>query len=50
MASDPDDALGEYKAQQATKRGFHFLKDPLFFTSSVFLGVITKQCQNLFVQ
>jgi transposase len=32
-----DDALGEYKAQQSTERGFRFLKDPLFFTSSVFL-------------
>jgi transposase len=32
-----DDALREYKAQQATERGFGFLKDPLFFTSSVFL-------------
>ena len=32
-----DDALKEYKAQQGTERGFRFLKDPLFFTSSVFL-------------
>jgi transposase len=32
-----DDALREYKAQQSTERGFRFLKDPLFFTSSVFL-------------
>ncbi len=29
--------LTEYKAQQATERGFRFLKDPLFFASSVFL-------------
>jgi len=29
--------LREYKAQQSTERGFRFLKDPLFFTSSVFL-------------
>jgi transposase len=29
--------LKEYKAQQSTERGFRFLKDPLFFTSSVFL-------------
>ena len=29
--------LQEYKAQQSTERGFRFLKDPLFFTSSVFL-------------
>jgi len=26
-----------YKAQQSTERGFRFLKDPLFFASSVFL-------------
>jgi transposase len=32
-----DDALGEYKGQQGTERGFRFLKDPLFFASSVFL-------------
>lgn len=29
--------LQEYKAQQPTERGFRFLKDPLFFASSVFL-------------
>lgn len=29
--------LEEYKAQQANERGFRFLKDPLFFTSSVFV-------------
>ncbi|MCC5601476.1 IS1634 family transposase [Nostoc sp. CHAB 5714] len=33
-----DDVLSEYKAQQSTERGFRFLKDPLFFTSSVFLN------------
>ena len=32
-----DEILQEYKAQQSTERGFRFLKDPLFFTSSVFL-------------
>jgi transposase len=32
-----DDALSEYKRQQGTERGFRFLKDPLFFASSVFL-------------
>jgi transposase len=31
------DILGEYKGQQSTERGFRFLKDPLFFASSVFL-------------
>jgi transposase len=29
--------LTEYKAQQSTERGFRFLKDSLFFTSSIFL-------------
>lgn len=33
-----DDVLSEYKAQQGTERGFRFLKDPLFFTASVFLN------------
>lgn len=33
-----DEMLREYKAQQSTERGFRFLKDPLFFTSSVFLN------------
>ena len=32
-----DAILSEYKAQQGIERGFRFLKDPLFFTSSVFL-------------
>ena len=32
-----DEMLSEYKAQQAAERGFGFLKDPLFFTDSVFL-------------
>ena len=30
--------LSEYKGQQSSERGFRFLKDPLFFTSSVFLN------------
>jgi transposase len=29
--------LAEYKKQQSSERGFRFLKDPLFFTDSVFL-------------
>ncbi len=29
--------LCEYKGQQSTERGFRFLKDPMFFTNSVFL-------------
>lgn len=32
-----DEMLQEYKAQQSAERGFGFLKDPLFFTDSVFL-------------
>jgi len=32
-----NDILSEYKAQQGVERGFRFLKDPLFFASSVFL-------------
>jgi len=31
------DILDGYKRQQGVERGFRFLKDPLFFTSSVFL-------------
>jgi transposase len=31
------EVLAEYKKQQSSERGFRFLKDPLFFTSSVFL-------------
>jgi transposase len=31
------EVLAEYKKQQASERGFRFLKDPLFFTASVFL-------------
>lgn len=33
-----DEILIEYKGQQSSERGFRFLKDPLFFTSSVFLN------------
>lgn len=32
-----DDILREYKNQQSCERGFRFIKDPLFFASSVFL-------------
>ena len=32
-----EELLAEYKAQQGPERGFRFLKDPLFFTSSVFI-------------
>lgn len=32
-----DEMISEYKAQQSCERGFGFLKDPLFFTDSVFL-------------
>ena len=33
-----DEVLIEYKGQQSSERGFRFLKDPLFFASSVFLN------------
>ncbi len=29
--------IAKYKNQQSSERGFSFLKDPLFFTDSVFL-------------
>jgi transposase len=29
--------IAKYKEQQSSERGFAFLKDPLFFTDSVFL-------------
>ncbi len=32
-----DDILKKYKEQQSAERGFRFLKDPLFFTDSVFI-------------
>lgn len=32
-----EEILTEYKAQQSNERGFRFIKDPLFFTSSVFV-------------
>jgi transposase len=32
-----DELLGAYKEQQVVERGFRFLRDPLFLTSSVFL-------------
>ena len=45
------DALREYKAQQGVERGFRFLKDPLFFASSVFLKspkrvALLKRCST----
>jgi transposase len=32
-----DELLEQYKDQQSAERGFRFLRDPLFFTSSVFV-------------
>ncbi len=32
-----DKMITEYKAQQSCERGFGFLKDPLFFTDSIFI-------------
>jgi transposase len=34
---NPSEMIVKYKEQQAAERGFGFLKDPLFFTDSVFL-------------
>jgi transposase len=34
---EADDMIVKYKEQQSAERGFGFLKDPLFFTDSVFL-------------
>ncbi|MEG3922440.1 hypothetical protein [Microcoleus sp. POL10_C6] len=34
---NPDEMMVKYKEQQAAERGLGFLKDPLFFTNSVFL-------------
>ena len=33
----PDEMIVKYKEQPSAERGFGFLKDPLFFTESVFL-------------
>ena len=33
----PEDMITKYKNQQSSEREFSFLKDPLFFTDSVFL-------------
>ena len=32
-----DELIAAYKGRQSVERGFRFLKDPLFFTSSVFV-------------
>jgi transposase len=34
---NPDEMIVKYKEHQSAERGFGFLKDPLFFTDSVFL-------------
>jgi transposase len=34
---DPNQMLSTYKQRESAERGFSFLKDPLFFTDSVFL-------------
>ena len=36
-ALSPIEILAHYKAQSAVERGFRFLKDPLFFVSSLFI-------------
>jgi transposase len=40
--------LSEYKAQQGAERGFRFLKDPMFFTSSVFLKTTSRVSASQF--
>ena len=37
QALSPEEILHHYKAQSAVERGFRFLKDPLFFVSSLFI-------------
>ncbi|MEO0488334.1 MAG: IS1634 family transposase, partial [Cyanobacteria bacterium J06659_2] len=41
--------LNTYKDQQSPERGFRFLKDPLFFTSSVFLNTPSRVAALAFV-
>jgi transposase len=41
-ALSADALLRNYKGQQSVERGFRFLKDPLFMTSSVFLKKDTR--------
>lgn len=41
--------LSEYKQQQKVERGFRFLKDPLFFTSSVFVKKAQRVAALAFV-
>ncbi|RME08212.1 MAG: IS1634 family transposase [Bacteroidetes bacterium] len=41
--------LATYKDQQSPERGFRFLKDPLFFTSSVFLNTPSRVAALAFV-
>jgi len=36
-ALSPEEILKHYKAQSSVERGFRFLKDPLFFVSSLFI-------------
>ena len=43
------DILSTYKDQQAPERGFRFLKDPLFFTSRVFLNTPSRVAALAFV-
>jgi hypothetical protein len=37
-----DELLAEYKGRQSVERGFRFLKDPLFFISSVFVKTLRR--------
>jgi transposase len=42
QALKAEQVLSDYKGQQAPERGFGILKDPLFFTSSVFLNTPSR--------
>ena len=41
-ALTPEETLHHYKAQAAMERGFRFLKDPLFFVSSLFIKIPSR--------
>ncbi|HEY9707107.1 MAG TPA: IS1634 family transposase [Oculatellaceae cyanobacterium] len=44
-----EQVLLEYKAQQSPERGFRFLKDPLFFTNSIFVKSPERVAASAFV-
>ena len=44
---EPAELLKQYKSQSRVERGFRFLKDPEFFTDSIFLSK-NERIQSLF--